>query len=73
MVTCCKYHPENRGSLQRKSKSAGNKEKEVEEEGKIEGVDKEGVKRNWTEKEWRSYGDSIGYEVQVESDYGPWT
>ena len=55
-----------------KSKAAGNEENEVEEKERIEGTDKEGVKRNWTVEEWKSYGDSIGYDVEVESDYGPW-
>ena len=56
----------------RKSKTAGNEDNEVEEKERIEGMDKEGVKRNWTVEEWKSYGDSIGFDVEVESDYGPW-
>ena len=56
----------------RKSKAAGNEDNKVEEEERIEGMDKEGVKRNWTVEEWKSYGDSIGFDVEVESDYGPW-
>ena len=57
----------------RKSKTAGNGKKEIDEGEKVEGMDKDGVKRNWTVEEWRKYGESIGYEVEVESDYGPWT
>ena len=56
----------------RKSKATGNEENEVEEKERREGTNKEGVKRNWTVEEWKSYGDSIGYDVEVESDYGPW-
>ena len=55
-----------------KSNTAGNKENEVEEKERIEGTDKEGVKRKWTVEEWKSYGNSMGYDVEVESDYGPW-
>ena len=62
-----------RNKKKRKLKAAGNEDIEVEEKEKIEGTDKEGVKRNWTVEEWKSYGDSIGCDVEVESDYGPWT
>ena len=57
----------------RKSKAAGNDKGEIDDEKKVEGVDMMGVKRNWTVGEWRKYGESKGYEVEVESDYGPWT
>ena len=56
-----------------KSKAAGDEKKEIGKEERIEGMDLEGVKRNWTSEEWRSYGDSKGLDVEVESDYGPWT
>ena len=56
----------------RKSRAAEDEENKVEEKERIEGEDKEGVKRNWTVEEWKSYGNSIGYDVEVESDYGPW-
>ena len=56
----------------RKSKTARKEENEIEETERVEGMDKEGVKRNWTVEEWKSYGNSIGYDVEVESDYGPW-
>ena len=62
-----------RNKKKRKSKTAGDEIKEIEKEERIEGVDLEGVKRNWTSEEWRSYGDSRGLDVEVESDYGPWT
>ena len=57
----------------RKSKTAGNGNKEIEEGEKVERVDLDGVKRNWTVGEWKKYGESNGFEVEVESDYGPWT
>ena len=53
------------------SKAAGNGKKEIDEGEKVEGLDKDVVKRNWTVGEWRKYGESVGYEVEVESDYGP--
>ena len=61
-----------RNKKKRKSKAAGDEENIVEEKERIEGTDKEGVKRNWTVEEWKSYGNSIGYDVGVESDYGLW-
>ena len=57
----------------RKSKAAGNEKKEIGKEEKIEGIDLEGVKRNSTSEEWRSYRDSRGMDVEIESDYGLWT
>ena len=61
-----------RNKKKRKLEAAGNEKSEVPEKERVEGTDKEGVKRNWTVEEWKSYGDSIGYDVEVESDYGPW-
>ena len=62
-----------RNKKKRKAKVASSEKKEIDEGEKVEGVDMNGVKRNWTIGEWRRYGESAGYEVEVESDYGPWT
>ena len=62
-----------RNKKKRKSKAAEDEKKGIGNEERIEGIDLEGVKRNWTSEERRCYGDSKGVDVEVESDYGPWT